>query len=78
MTTNKLTLNFGKTKYKIFHNKKDAKTIRGVQKFKLNVNKRCIKQVTEFKYLGIIFDNKLNWQKHIEYLCVKLSKAAGI
>ena len=52
LTTNKLTLNSGKTKYMIFHCKKDAKTIRGVQKFKLNVNKRCIKQVTEFIYLG--------------------------
>ena len=39
LITNKLTLNSGKTKYMIFHNKRDSKTIRGVQKFKLNINK---------------------------------------
>ena len=25
-----------------------------------------------------MYDNKLKWQNHIEGLCVKLSKAAGI
>ena len=78
LITNKLTLNFSKTKYMIFHNKRDPKTLKRVKKFKLNINKRCIKQVSEFKYLGIIFDNKLKWQDHIESLCVKLSKAAGM
>ena len=35
-------------------------------------------QVSEFKYLGIILDHKLKWQNHIEYLCIKLSRAAGM
>ena len=78
LITNRLTLNSSKTKYMIFHNKTDSKTKRAIAKFKLNVNKSCIKQVTEFKYLGIIFDNKLNWQTHIDSLCVKLSRAAGV
>ena len=78
LITNKLTLNSRKTKYTIFQNKKAFKTKKGIKKIKLNINKSCIKQVTEFKYLGIIFDNKLNWQNHIESLCVKLSKAAGV
>ena len=78
LLTNRLTLNSSKTKYMIFQNKKDSKTKRGIRKFKLNINKSCIKQVTEFKYLGIIFDDKLKWQNHIEFLCVKLSKAAGV
>ena len=30
------------------------------------------------KYLGVIFDNKLNWHNHIQYICTKLAKAAGI
>ena len=78
LITNKLTLNFGKTKYMIFHNKHDQKSLKRIKKFKLNINKCCIKQVSEFKYLGIIFDHKLKWQDHIESLCIKLSKAAGM
>ena len=78
LITNKLTLNFGKTKYMIFHNKHDQKLLKKVKKFKLNINKYCIKQVSKFKYLGIIFDNKLKWLDHIESLCIKLSKAAGM
>ena len=54
--------------------KKKAK----LKKFKININKYCIKQVTEMKYLGVILDNKLNWHNHIQYVCAKLAKAAGI
>ena len=78
LITNKLSLNFGKTKYMIFHNKQDQKILKRIKKFKLNINKNCIKQVSEFKYLGIILDNKLKWHDHIESLCIKLSKAAGM
>ena len=48
------------------------------KKFKININKFGIKQVSEMKYLGVILDQKLNWHKHIQYVCSKLSKAAGI
>ena len=47
-------------------------------KFKININKYSIKQVSEMKYLGVILDNKMNWHTHIQYVCTKLSKAAGI
>ena len=47
-------------------------------KFRLNINKNNICQVDEFKYLGVIMDNKLTWKKHIEYLQTKLSTASGI
>ena len=46
--------------------------------FKININNYCIKQVTEMKYLGVILDNKVNWHNHIQYICTKLAKAAGI
>ena len=78
LVANKLTLNLTKTKYMLFHNKKDEKTKKQIRKFRININKYCIKQVSEFKYLGVHFDNKLNWHKHIEYLCTKLSQAAGV
>ena len=75
---NKLTINLKKTKYMIFHRKKGAKIQRQLKKFRVNINKYCIKQVNEFKYLGVVLDNKLNWHKHIEILCTKLSRASGV
>ena len=78
LVANKLTLNLSKTKYMIFHNKHDEKSKKQMKKFRININKYCIKQVTEFKYLGVHFDNRLNWHTHIEYLCTKLSQAAGV
>ena len=78
LVTNRLTINVKKTKYMIFHKKRDAKFTRKVKKFRINVNNYCIKQVSEFKYLGVIIDNKLNWQSHINHLCTHISKAVGV
>jgi hypothetical protein len=32
------------------------------------VGQTAIRNVTEFKYLGIIFDRKLTWRQHAEYI----------
>ncbi len=74
--SNKLTLNLSKTKYILFSRKKKEK--HKLKKFRLNINNYCIKQVSEMKYLGVILDNKVNWHEHIDYVCSKLAKAAGI
>ena len=73
---NKLTLNLTKTKFMIFSKKRVKKTLE--KRFKVNINQYGIKQVSEFTYLGVILDNKLNWHSHIQYMCTKLAKAAGI
>ena len=73
---NKLTLNLKKTKFMVFS--KQLKKKAQQNKFKINIDNYCIKQVTEMKYLGVILDNKLNWHNHIQYVCTKLAKAAGI
>ena len=49
-----------------------------IKKFKVNINNYCIEKVVEFKYLGVLFNHKLNWHSHIEYLCTKISKAVGV
>ena len=46
LIANKLTLNFGKTKYMIFHNKRDPKIIKQVKKFKLNIYKQILYQTS--------------------------------
>ena len=79
LSVNKLTLNCSKTKYMLFgfdrftKNKSTSKL-----KFRCNINKRAIERVDEFKYLGVIIDNKLNWQKHVDYIASKLAKIAGV
>ena len=74
--TNKLTLNLKKTKVMVFHKRRNKKHI--VKKFRLNINRVNIEQVNHIKYLGVILDNKLNWQKHIDYISTKLNRTAGI
>lgn len=46
--------------------------------FSLKMGEVTLNEVDEVKYLGVIFDNKFNWRKHISYLCTKLSKSVGI
>ena len=48
------------------------------KKFKLTIRKYTIHEVDQFKYLGVILDNKLSWSQHINYLVTKLSQVAGI
>ena len=49
----------------------------------INVNKcqfnhNNIPLTNSVKYLGVILDNKLTWQPHIEQIRVKLSRACGM
>ena len=76
LNANKLTLNYKKTKYMIITNK--VYSLKYRKKFRLNINKNNIKQVEEFKYLGVILDYKLSWRPHINYLKTKLSSASGV
>ena len=78
LITNKLTINLKKTKFMIICNKRGDDVQKWIRKFKVNINNYCIKQVSEFKYLGLLFNNKLNWHNHIEYLCTKVSRAVGV
>ena len=76
LVSNKLTLNYKKTKYMIFQKKGISK--RMLRKVNLNINKNNIKQVETFKYLGVFLDNKLSWQDHIQNLQTKLAKFNGV
>ena len=62
----------------IICNKRGEDVQKWIRKFKVNINNYCIKQVSEFKYLGLLIDNKLNWHNHIEFSCTKVSKAVGV
>ena len=76
LVSNKLTLNYKKTKYMIISRKGIPKKL--LKKVNLNINKNNIKQIDTMKYLGVLLDNMLKWDKHLQNLLTKLSKANGI
>ena len=43
-----------------------------VDQFSISVNGSAIKRVTEFKYLGVIFDKHLSWKNVLKLLFLKL------
>ena len=57
LKANKLTLNTVKTYYMVFHRGR-RKTLNNI---KLQMDDKIIKESPHIKYLGVILDNKLNW-----------------
>ena len=44
---------------------------------KIFLNGSLLQQCNSYKYLGVYFDNKLNWKEHVEYIVKKISKSCG-
>ena len=74
---NKLSLNVTKTKYTLFlkPNKVDDIPLKLPE---LNINNVNIKRVLSMKFLGVIFDQHLNWKEHLKLIENKTSKCIGI
>ena len=69
---NKLSLNLEKTKFMIFGNReKEHEVI-------LSINGADIERVSEFRFLGVIMDEKLTWKSHIAHVKKKMSKSIFI
>ena len=73
---NKLSLNADKTNYIVFKGKRLASI--NTERLNLKIDDQEITQVTSTKFLGVIIDQKLSWQEHINYVHSKLSKTIGI
>ena len=74
ITKNQLKLNYSKTNHIIFsHNSNKTQNINLAS----NTNIK-IKQTKSCKYLGMIIDNKLNWNLHIDKITKQISKSLGI
>ena len=69
LTTHTLTLNLSNTKYMIFGSRQRLQNFRHVKVF---LGKNEIGRVTEFKYLGIILDENLTYEKHIDHIAKKI------
>ena len=69
---NKLSLNPSKCSYMLLTNRNvEIDPI-------IELDGEQLSRAHEFKYLGIFLDDKLKYQKHIEYLCDRMSSFCGI
>ena len=69
---NKLSLNISKTNFIIFGNRKYKGDIN------IKINNFNIERVYVTKFLGVYIDHKLNWKKHIDVICSKISRSISI
>ena len=71
MVSNKLSINYSKTKYMLFHRQRTQNL------FSLYINNNKIEKVNCIEYLGAKIDDKLTWREHIKHIESKLSSACG-
>ena len=69
---NRLSLNLDKTNFSVFGAGKSHIN------FELTVDGTVIKQVNTCKYLGIMIDDKLSWQDHIDFVYNKVVRFVSI
>ncbi len=72
MKINKLSLNFTKTNYMIFSKKRKKAEL------EIKIDNKTIERVSNTKYLGVILNEKLKWNAHIDYVLCKVSKASYV
>ena len=73
LTANKLSLNVHKSKYMIYSKSNKLNSYPT-----LKIDDSIIQQMHEFNFLGITFDDNLNWKLHIERCALKCSRNIGI
>ena len=71
---NRLSLNVLKSKFMLVSRQKNLKR----KMFKLNIKRKKLEQTSKYKYLGVYFDEALNWNAHVEHVCKKLSRVTGV
>ena len=80
-TLNKLSINPSKTKFMIHkptykHNR--HKYMHDTTNTKLIMDGIPLKQVNSIKFLGVMINEKLNWECHKKLICNKISKTIGL
>jgi len=76
---NRLSLNIQKTSFIMFGYKK-VPAIYNSHDFNLciRIDNENISRVDYTKFLGVIIDNKLTWQRHVDYIALKISKSLSV
>ena len=71
---NKISINYNKTNFMLFSRSKST----AVNNLAINTSDRPVTNKNVIKYLGVLFDNKLNWEQHIQHVLAKLCIARGV
>ena len=74
---NKLSLNSEKTKYTLFH-KSSAKDDIPLKLPILKISGKKIERETAIKFLGVMLDENISWEKHMGTIKSKLAKNIGL
>lgn len=74
VNSNKLSLNISKTNYMIFRSKGKKLSV----DFELKICGTVIERVSHTKFLGIMLDEKLLWDRHVQFIKPKMAKGIGI
>jgi len=73
LNANKISLNSSKTELLLFHPKRKPINY----DVKIKINGQRLYPSDSVKYLGVIFDSKLNWDSHVNFVSGKLTRANG-
>ena len=74
---NKLKLNISKTNFCIFHNRNHhVSTI--LDEVSLRIDSTLISRLNAVNFLGVIVDENLRWDVHIDNIVCKVSKSIGV
>ena len=76
LSVNKLSLNASKTKFMIFHFRQ--KSIPNDEIPKLKIHNMTIERTSEFNFLGLNINDKMNWATHTKCIANKISRSIGI
>ena len=72
MKSNKLSLNYTKTKFMLIHKNKTISALN------IHIDGNKIEQVRTYQYLGVTMDDKLTWIDHIKNVEKKISQVSGV
>ena len=67
LRSNKLSSNSGKSELVIFR----SKTIKELDEIIIKINKSKLSPVLNVNYLGVVLDEFLSWEAHVNNLCKK-------
>ena len=76
LVTNKLSLNILKTEYMIIGTEQSLIQLGSIPKIK--IKNRYLRRVEKTKALGLIIDDNLRWNHHIDYICSKVTRNIGV
>ena len=72
---NKLQLNTSKCKWTLFGTNKRLQRHGHPT---ITINNEVIEHVKHYKYLGVILDSTLNWNEHVNTICIKIRQRLGL